>query len=157
MYRQIEDTKYEVNNEGLVRNVDTGKVLKPQKRGEYLKVTLSEDGVAMQLSVHRLVAKAFCERVSIEKTIVDHIDGNKHNNSSENLRWVTYAENSRNGVRLNDLPDYIYQDYYKTKDGTKKTIYSYRRFLDGKNVRLISSLNLDEVKQFKNQYENGTR
>lgn len=43
-----------------------------------------------------------------ELSIVDHLNRNKQNNSIENLRWVTYSENSRNtilnkSVRLTDM------------------------------------------------------
>ena len=48
-------------------------------------------------TVHRLVAKAFCENPDPEqKYIVDHIDHNRKNNYYKNLRWVTPKENVLN-------------------------------------------------------------
>jgi len=43
--------------------------------------------------VHRIVATAFHEVPGDQEYIVDHIDTNKQNNRSENLRWVTRLEN----------------------------------------------------------------
>ena len=151
MYRQIEDTNYEINNNGDVRNIKTGKTLKPQPRGNYLKVSLSSGNVVRQLSVHRLVARYFCE-MRYGCSVVDHIDRNPHNNNSNNLRWVTEVENSRNGVRVHNLPDYIYRDKYSNKDGDK-FLYSYRRYADGVSKRLKSSTDLKEVIKFKKEYE----
>ena len=152
MYRQIENTKYEINREGDVRNTETGRILKQQPRGDYLKVTLSEGNVARQISVHRLVATAFCEK-GYGNTIVDHIDRDKYNNNADNLRWCTYADNARNGIRVHDLPDYIYVDKYTNKKNGEQTMYSYRRLIDGKNKRLTSSLDINKVIEFKTQYE----
>lgn len=44
-------------------------------------------------TVHRIVATAFHGKQPSEKHIVDHIDTNKKNNRSENLRWITRLEN----------------------------------------------------------------
>lgn len=45
--------------------------------------------------VHRAVAELYVPNPD-NKPCVDHIDGNKHNNRADNLRWVTWSENMRN-------------------------------------------------------------
>jgi hypothetical protein len=43
--------------------------------------------------VHRIIATAFHGKQPCEKHIVDHIDTNRKNNRTENLRWVTRLDN----------------------------------------------------------------
>ena len=47
--------------------------------------------------VHHVVANLFIPKIK-GKWIIDHIDGNKHNNHVSNLRWVTSSENSLNRI-----------------------------------------------------------
>ena len=51
--------------------------------------------------IHRLVAEVFLQK-PIDKDFVNHKDGNKLNNSVENLEWVTKSENDLHSFR-NDL------------------------------------------------------
>lgn len=46
---------------------------------------------------HRIVATAFCNKYSPDM-VVDHIDTNRRNNRTSNLRWVTKEENNRNPI-----------------------------------------------------------
>lgn len=42
--------------------------------------------------VHRIVAKYFVDGW-FDGAVVNHIDGNKHNNNYENLEWITQKDN----------------------------------------------------------------
>ena len=44
--------------------------------------------------LHRVVAEAWCKGKTVERSMVNHIDGNKCNNHPSNLEWCTAAENN---------------------------------------------------------------
>lgn len=43
--------------------------------------------------IHKLVAEYFCIKPSINHTVVSHLDFDKLNNRSSNLKWMTVGEN----------------------------------------------------------------
>ena len=82
---------YSVSNLGRVRNDKTNRMLKfYTKENGYMQVQLGRKNNPCY--VHRLVAKAFIPNPN-SKPQVNHIDGNKSNNISSNLEWVTASEN----------------------------------------------------------------
>lgn len=85
---------YQVSDSGLVRNSRTGRVLKFSTVNGYHRVCLCQNGKMTNLYVHRLVASAFIPNPE-NKSEVNHIDGNKTNNSVANLEWATRIENQR--------------------------------------------------------------
>ena len=67
----------------------------------YLRVYLSKNGKRKHHKVHRLVARAFIPNPE-NKPQVNHIDGNKKNNSITNLEWVTDTENKERRKEILD-------------------------------------------------------
>lgn len=65
--------------------------------GGYLISSIKENGKFKTEYVHRIVAKNFIENPS-RKSQVNHIDGDRTNNSVNNLEWNTPLENSKNSV-----------------------------------------------------------
>ena len=101
VWKQYLDTQYEVSNLGNVRNKNTKVVLSQEDTGNgYLCVGLQIDkGVYKKTRVHRMVAMTFLEfQRTEERNEVDHINGNKSDNSVDNLRWCTHKENMNNPI-----------------------------------------------------------
>lgn len=65
----------------------------------YLRVALFKNGKRKWHKVHRLVAKAFIPN-PYNKPQINHVDGNKENNSITNLEWVTDEENKLHQRKL---------------------------------------------------------
>ena len=89
---------YMVSNTGLVKSLHWGKekTLKQVIRSNnypYYFVGLLKNGKRKYFAVHRLVAQAFVDNL-YNYNQVDHLDGDKLNNNSNNLEWVTPKENT---------------------------------------------------------------
>lgn len=95
MWKPIDGWPYSVSNKGDVRNNRTGhiKSVTINKNG-YAQVHLFNDGKVWFPLVHRLVAAAFIPNDQ-NNAQVNHIDGNKANNTVENLEWVTNGQNQK--------------------------------------------------------------
>jgi hypothetical protein len=60
-------------------------------------VALVKDGKPNSFYVHRLVAQAFVSNPDM-KPCVNHMNGIKTDNRSENFEWVTYQENTQHAI-----------------------------------------------------------
>lgn len=102
-YKAIGD--YKVYEDGTIISVkgQHEKIMKlrPNPKG-YLRIILRIDNKPQDWLVHRLVATLFIPNPD-NKPQVDHIDGNKSNNSVSNLRWVTALENRHNENTANNF------------------------------------------------------
>tara|TARA_R110002020_G_scaffold173645_1_gene364560 strand:+ start:2822 stop:3256 length:435 start_codon:yes stop_codon:yes gene_type:complete len=86
---------YEIDCWGNVWSKKYNKFLKPRLRNDYLAVVLCIEGKLYNFYIHRLLALQFIDNPN-NLPCVDHIDRDTQNNSLDNLRWVTYSQNSRN-------------------------------------------------------------
>lgn len=95
---------YEVSDAGRVRRstggrrTHAGRILKQQRmRVGYLSVRPTVDGKNVSLYVHDAVALAFIGPKPAG-ACVNHIDGDKTNNTPANLEYTTHAENMRHAA-----------------------------------------------------------
>lgn len=94
-YKLKDFPRYEISKCGIVRNIKTGRVMvdKPCKVG-YHRLWLSDKSNKRKgVSLHRLLAITFISGRTRWKNEVNHIDGNKSNNSLDNLEWVDRKTN----------------------------------------------------------------
>ena len=91
-WKQIPNLPYEISSLGKIRNLQ-GKVLKTYiQNSGYEQIKINYQGLHIHKSIHRLVAEAFIPNL-LNKEYVNHIDGNKLNNTVDNLEWCTNSEN----------------------------------------------------------------
>lgn len=94
--------EYEVSDTGLVRKGGTLRKLQYHAYG-YTMVFITAKPKQLKLCVHRLVAEAFYGPGPAGYE-VDHINGDKTDNSAANLRWLPMRENrSRKRSRKDGL------------------------------------------------------
>lgn len=105
---------YQISNFGVVKSINRyllsknnqkrfykGKKLKQgTDRYGYKYVVLNKKNVGFYRRVHRLVASSFLTKKTSLHNEVNHIDGNKLNNSITNLEWVTRIENIRHSIKI---------------------------------------------------------
>lgn len=128
---------------------DCGKVFSKSKQLKtyftktgYEAIHLRKNSMRFHKTIHRLVAETFIDN-TLNKSEVNHIDGNKSNNHVSNLEWVTSSENKRHardtglnpynyptkGKKLGKTSKYRYVSYDKHRN---KWVASIR--LNGKNI-----------------------
>jgi hypothetical protein len=87
--------EYRIYEDGRVHNETNGKWLRGTsvtKNNRYVKIHIGADEVSKFIPLHRLVAQIFVPNPN-NLPQVNHIDGNRYNNSASNLEWCTAKHN----------------------------------------------------------------
>lgn len=104
---------YQISSLGRVKSKDRlissrgGKFVKPgrvmklhvNRTGYYYVLLTDGNKKAKNIKVHRLVAMNFIDN-PLSKPFVNHIDGDKLNNTITNLEWVTPKENIEHAIEI---------------------------------------------------------
>lgn len=91
---------YLLYENGIVYSLKKKINLKPlNHKNGYLYYDLRHNKIRKLYYIHKLIADHFIENPQL-KPMVNHIDGNKKNNSINNLEWVTSKENVNHAVKM---------------------------------------------------------
>jgi hypothetical protein len=144
-WKKIKEFKdYEISNQGSVKSLkfNKQKILTGRKTTKgYLKVLLLSEEKKFNFFVHRLVAQEFLPNPN-NLTQVNHIDGNKLNNSVENLEWCDGFHNMNHSFKNNTHKTKYSEDKIKEilkykNSGFSSTVISK---LVGVNRRYVSGV-----------------
>lgn len=110
-YQYINNKNYYITKSGILYSVyvkgahgktdinQIRKVSYGQDRDGYYRVVLSDNGNKKYIKVHQIVVNQFFGGCP-EGYVVNHIDGNKHNNSVDNLEIITSLENTQHAWKI---------------------------------------------------------
>ena len=84
---------YFISNKGRFKN-NRGKIIETKNHNQYITISFRNGNNKINHQLHRIISELFVLNPE-NKPIVNHIDGNKDNNCSDNLQWVTKSENTK--------------------------------------------------------------
>lgn len=119
IFEKSKQVSYYVDRDGNVFAKRNGKFIQKKatthKRGYVYVRTVTKN-----YQLHRLVACAYIknDNPSIKK-YVNHLDGNKTNNTVKNLEWVTCKENSQHAIK-NGLTNFMKKNEGRLKYTNKQ-------------------------------------
>lgn len=134
---------FQISNKGRIRSLD--RWIDGRSRyfihGRVLKTAINMNGYEIcnikirnkghNVYIHREVAKAFGKKEN-GKNYVNHIDGNKLNNTIENLEWCTASENNQHAYDIGLKLGPIGTKQWNSKLTEKEVIEIYRIAKSGK-------------------------
>lgn len=109
--------EYLIGKDGKIYSQKRKIFMKPNGN-RYRSITLSNSEGHKAFTIHRLVAIAYIPKISEDKCVVNHKDGDTHNNHVDNLEWVTQAENMLHAHR-------------SRRKASSRTIYADQTILSG--------------------------
>lgn len=157
VWKPIKDYKdYYISNLGRVKSTKFNKErIFDSLKGKYYFVNLynGSTNTRRTITVHRLVAEAFLE-YSSSNDVIDHIDGDTHNNCVTNLQVISQRLNTTKGKmqRKSKYPGVSWRE--NRQSWRIRILYNNRRIVLGsfKDEKEAAEV----YKQFSNDMENET-
>lgn len=136
----IEDygKKYWITKSGKVLSSAKGKIrqLKVQS-GSNIVYPFVSIGDGYSIWMHRTLGSMFIDNPD-NHTVINHIDGNKHNYSLDNLEWCTPSENSLHAYRLKLRSPMLGSTNGNSRFTEKEVKAIKKRLISGERVKDIS-------------------
>lgn len=155
---------YKISDLGDVRSLKRNIILKPIKeKNGYLSVVLYDNKKPKRFNIHRLVGIAFIENIE-NNPVINHKDGNKHNNIYTNLEWTTHNKNNKHaydlGLKKPTWKGKFGYDHNKSKavlqyDKFGKYIDEYGSLHEASRILKINVSNIMSVCQGKRNFAGG--
>ena len=100
MFKQYKDTNYSICPYGNLINNKTNKLKTPEiRRNGYVYYKILINGVYKNVTAHKMVYETHIGEIN-KSLDINHIDGNKLNNSFNNLEQVSRSENMLHAYKL---------------------------------------------------------
>ena len=114
---------YLISPLGEVKRIESKRnIAKSVKTNGYVMLSLCVKRKTTTHTLHTLLARTFVSNPH-NKPMVNHIDGNRLNNTIENLEWVTSRENTIHAIELKRSAGYVFPHYpSKIKEGDYEII-----------------------------------
>lgn len=130
-----------VSNFGNVKTLDDKEFKKVSKNQRYIRLqAVNKINYEIKfLSVHRLVTELFIKNIP-ENMVVNHIDGNKHNNNIDNLEIVSHKENINHAYKLGLIKNKYGEQHHNSKLEEKDILEIYKLIKKGFVNKQISEI-----------------
>lgn len=125
-FRKLKSLKflYEINSEGILRNVKSKKVIKGYRESNgYTRVKLESKslGGIVRTSIHQLVAEAFVPN-PMGLPEVNHKNSDRSDNRAENLEWVSHSQNMKHAYHDGAYSDGVKKGLAVHWEGSKRKV-----------------------------------
>ena len=149
-------TKVMTRSDGKVKTYKGKELIGFQDEHGYQVFDLYIDTKRIKLRGHRFVALAYIPNPD-NLSCVNHIDGDRQNNSIDNLEWCTYAYNNQSVNRIGQCGDRKFGTIQKTPFGCFTAKYNSYLVRYQKNFKSLEAaekfLADEEIKLVRTKFE----